>query len=52
MFYQSHFCTYECCLYFRTADETEEDGDMNERYSKQRRIEKTEEQHFFKSDRK
>jgi hypothetical protein len=36
----------------RAVDETEEDGDMNERYSKQRKIEKTEEQRLFTSDRK
>jgi hypothetical protein len=52
VFYQSHFCTCECCLCVRTADETEEDGDMKERCPKQRRTEEPEEQHFLTSDRK
>ncbi|XP_023708266.1 sentrin-specific protease 1 isoform X1 [Cryptotermes secundus] len=34
----------------RTIDETEEDDDIKERYSKQRRIDKTDEQHFLTSD--
>jgi hypothetical protein len=52
VFNEYRFYTCELYLCVRTIDETEKDDDMNERYSKQRRVEKTEEQHFFASDRK